>query len=222
MGRARHRPVEVAVDCVQLVVFDVGNVLIRICKGWTDACHASGVHLPACFSDRQTMRWVCELAEQHERGLFNSETFDSLTATLTGLTVEQVASVATAWLRKPFAGIEALIDRVDASGVKTACLSNTNDRHWLMMTGTGSAGLPLDRLHYRFVSHEIGYTKPHPAIYLHVETMTGVDPAAIVFFDDHGPNIQAAADRGWRVMQVTSDANPVAQMTQHLLQLGVL
>ena len=207
---------------VQLVVFDVGNVLIRICEGWADACRISGVPLPACLSDRQTMDQIGELAEQHERGLFDSETFDSLTATLTDLPVEQVAAVARAWLREPYAEIDALVDRVGASGVKTACLSNTNDRHWLMMTGSGPAGLPVDRLHYRFVSHEVGYTKPHPAIYLHVETTTGVDPAAIVFFDDHGPNIEAAAKRGWRATQIAPDGDPVAQMTRHLACLDVL
>ena len=158
---------------------------------------------------------VVAIAQEHEKGTIDHHKHDRQIAQLTGLTEGQVAAVSTAWIGPPFSGVSELIERVLERGFKTACLSNTNDRHWQQMNDLPE--MALDRLHYRFASQEIGAVKPDATIYRHVETVTGIAPKAILYFDDHLPNIVAASNCGWKAHQVVPGQDPVAQMNQHLV-----
>ena len=108
------------------------------------------------------------------------------------------------------------------ANVRTACLSNTVARHWQMMNDNTPSRLPLDRLDYRFASHEIGQRKPTAAIYEHVENTCAVSPATILFFDDRRDNIAAATQRNWQTNIINSHEDPVAQLTAHLTGQGIL
>jgi len=204
----------------ELVVFDLGRVLIRICDGWRHACETVGV--PAPKLDDKTLERMAIVSHRHERGEISDRQFIEDTASLAGVLPDDVERVALGWLRGPMPDIEALIDDVLATGVQTACLSNTNAMHWAMMTGQGDNALPLAKLHHRFASHELGVMKPDAAIYDIVEARTGVAPGAILFFDDHPPNVAAARNRGWRAHRITPDRPTVEQMREHLTAAGVL
>ena len=203
-----------------LVIFDLGRVLIRICDGWAHACEVAGVRAPRL--DLPLEEKLVAASHAHERGEVSNDRFFETTAALVGLEPAEVERVATQWLRGPMPEIEPLIDDVLASGVQTACLSNTNALHWGMMNGRGPNGLPLHKLHHRFASHELGVMKPDTAIYEAVETATGVTPNRIVFFDDHPPNIAAAARRGWHAHRITPDRRSADQMREHLAQHRIL
>ncbi|MBO9397655.1 HAD family phosphatase [Shimia sp. R9_2] len=56
----------------------------------------------------------------------------------------------------------------------------------------------LNRFDREYVSGRLKLIKPDPAIYAHVETDSGVDPARLLFTDDRADNIAAAAERGWQ------------------------
>ncbi len=49
-----------------------------------------------------------------------------------------------------------------------------------------------------FISGHLKMMKPDPAIFAHLESESGVDPAALLFTDDSAANIAAAASRGWQ------------------------
>lgn len=49
-----------------------------------------------------------------------------------------------------------------------------------------------------FISGHLRMMKPDPAIYAHVEEISGVAPEALIFTDDSPANIAAAAARGWQ------------------------
>lgn len=201
---------------IQLICFDLGGVLIRLCDGWDHACELAGVTPSKPFTDKDE-REVIKLVHREEVGELSKGDFFKLTAPHLGLTPEGTRAMSDAWLQGAYPGIDTLIDTINTAGLKTACLSNTNDNHWQAMTDPNHPnGLPLDKLHHRFASHLVRDRKPNPTIYQHVEQATGLPPQAILFFDDAPENIEAAKAQGWHACHVTDSNNPAEQMTSHL------
>jgi len=50
----------------------------------------------------------------------------------------------------------------------------------------------------RYISGKMGIIKPDARIYQHVEADCGLPPESLLFTDDRGDNIAAAAARGWQ------------------------
>ncbi len=207
---------------IELVIFDLGGVMVRLARRWKFACQMIGIETPPVLDDPATLAAIEQIVDPSERGHISNEEFDQRVAKLVGLTPDQVHQLCIAWLVGPYPGIAELVDRLAVNGLQLGCLSNTNDRHWSLMHAPGNpASLPMHRLHHHFASHIIGLRKPEPGIYAHVEQHTGVAPERIVFFDDNAPNIDAAKARGWRGIRVDPD-RPVEQMTEHLTALRCL
>jgi len=210
---------------IGLVVFDLGRVMVRLCDGWKHACERAGVpYRPGLDSSSNELRdKVLHLVFLCETGVIDQAEWARRVGEVTGMTPEHADAVSYARLDGPFPGWHALLDKLAEAEIRTACLSNTNAVHWkLMSAGDGPHRLPLQRLTYRFASHLIGAHKPDPAIYRHVEKNTGITPRAILFFDDAGPNVLAARDRGWAAQVIETDQDPVTQITKHLIGYGVL
>ena len=207
-----------------LVIFDLGRVLIRICDGWSHACELAAVAVPGGVNelDEPTSRRVEELTGKLDTGRIDLDTFARELAPLRGLRPQDVIRIQQIYLRGPYPGAVELLDELHGAGVQTACLSNTSDNHWRMMTNPADPNyLPLERLTHRFASHLIGVRKPHDAIYEHVERVSGKRVDRIVFFDDLEANVAAAARRGWRARQIRIDADPIAQVRSHLRGYGI-
>ncbi len=208
---------------IQLVCLDLGGVILRLADGWDDTLRRAGV-LNGNF-DREVLRdpQVIETTHQFERGEIGNEAeYTEKISRLSGLTPEQVLAVIDAILVEPYAGVDAMFDALDKRAVQTACLSNTNMRHWRTVTTPGPLFLPLDRLHHRFASHLIGHRKPVAAAYQHVQDQTGVGPEAILFFDDLPENIDSATKQGWQAQRIDPHNDPVGQVMDHLRSHGVL
>jgi len=207
---------------IQLVCFDLGRVLIRLCDGLEHACELAEV-TPSKPITEDNRSELMKLVEHEEVGGLDSEEFFSLASPLLGLTPDDTKAMSDAWLCGQFDGIHELIDTVNTAGLTSACLSNTNDNHWRAMTDpVHPNGLPLDKLHHRFASHLVKDRKPNPTIYQHVEQVTGIPSEAILFFDDADENIQAADEQGWHACLITDRENPAAQMTSHLKRLNLI
>ena len=218
---------------ISLVVFDLGRVLLRISDDWDHAARLAGLPgLGGMTGDlsskaaRGTSDQGAALASLFDRfevgDISLGDLLDEVEA-LTGRTAAEVGRVMDAVLIEPYPGVAAMLDQLAGAGVTTACLSNTNERHWeLMADPRHPAHLPLDRLDFAFASQRLGHAKPSPAIYRHVEAETGVDPPSILFFDDLKENVEAAAARGWVAERVPRCDNPVPWMTGRLRAYGVL
>ncbi|MCC7408060.1 MAG: HAD-IA family hydrolase [Phycisphaeraceae bacterium] len=188
---------------VRLICFDLGRVLIRICDDWREACSLAGVSLPEGLLSAERAARFKQVNVAHELGRISNEAFYERAGEAVGLPAGDVRKLLEVWLRGAYPGVAELIEYVMGLPVRVACLSNTNACHWAMMTaGVGPNALPLERLHYRFASQELGLAKPDGAIFEHVERTVGVRGGEILFFDDHGPNFEAARGRGWRAVQV--------------------
>lgn len=210
---------------IELVVFDLGGVLVRIARSWQEVFARAGLEdCFAAFDDSQDAEAQMQSAKDlYETGqLSDAAMLEHVHARAQHCSRAQVSDVMDAWLVEPYAGIEGLLEQVVGSGVKTVCLSNTNERHWHTMMHTDARYAPLRHLDYRIASHLIAVAKPHPSTYEAVEHQSGIAAESIVFFDDDEANCQAAGDRRWQVLQIDYTTDTTAQITEHLRRLGVL
>lgn len=207
---------------IQLVCFDLGGVLIRICGGWVEACSRAGIAVPPAIADKAVAARVVAVSHEHERGRIDDASYAAGVAGVLGISDDDVLAVSRAWLKGPYAGAHEVVDDLRRAGRRTACLSNTNALHWSMMSGEGGNQLPLTKLDHRFTSFETGWMKPEASLYAHVEQGAGVAPDTILFFDDNTDNCRAAAARGWRVRQIDPAGDTIAQVRRTLREHQLL
>lgn len=209
---------------VRLVCFDLGGVVVRICRSWEEGCAAAGVdqRLPpaAVRSIAPEAGQRAALVHLLDTGAVEPAAFYEGVAGLMGglYTAAEIRRIHHAWILGEYDGVADVIDRVNAlPGVETACLSNTNHDHWIQM-----AGLPfMTRLAHRHASHLLRLRKPDAACFEAFERAVGRAGDEILFFDDLPENVDAARDRGWRVERIDHEGHTAAQITDHLASHGV-
>lgn len=213
-----------------MVVFDLGGVVVRICRSWAEACAAAGIDhrpLPEDPPRREERR---RLVRAYERGLISCGEFFAGVAAATGglYTPDEVVRVHDAWILEEYRGIADLIARLRGAGVTTGVLSNTNHRHWLQLTsGPGRpAKFPTpEQVDHPHASHLLGVAKPDRAVYEVFLARAGggrVAPGDVIFFDDLAENVRAAREAGWRAERVDPDACPAEQIEGVLRREGLL
>ncbi|HEY2587041.1 MAG TPA: HAD-IA family hydrolase [Tepidisphaeraceae bacterium] len=183
---------------IQLVVFDLGRVLVRICRDWQQACECAGIRsFNREVSEADASR-LSKIAHRYDVGGLRAADFTREAASLMGLSPEQVLAMSDAFIFGPYPGATDLLAELGDAGVATACLSNTNEHHWGLLFDRGHrAWLPMDRFKHQFASHLVRARKPDEAIYAHVERATNLWGSAILFFDDVTENLETARKRGW-------------------------
>ncbi|MEM9883095.1 MAG: HAD-IA family hydrolase [Planctomycetota bacterium] len=215
---------------IDLVVFDLGRVLLRISDDWDHAAALAGrPGLAGLTGDlstaeaRGTHHPLAGLLDRYETGRVMPDVFFAEGERLSGHAAADLRAVMDAVLIEAFPGAAELIERLADRPVRTACLSNTNAGHWDAMHDPGHrAYLPLHRLDFPWASQLFGLAKPDPAIYARCEQDADVLPGAVLFFDDLPENVAAAADRGWRAELVPRDLdNPVPLIQERLASYGL-
>lgn len=207
---------------IQLVIFDLGGVLVRIHYTWADACTAHGIPEPEAISDAQSIQQLRDAGVQYETGQIDYPAFLDRATTITKLSDGEVRQAFEHWLIEPFPDVHGFVEEVASTKVATACLSNTNARHWELMHADSHAGLPLAHLKHRVASHLVGSMKPDAGIYEHLESTADLPSNGFLFFDDNAANIAAARQRGWHAEQIDPTRETVPQMREHLKRYGVL
>jgi putative hydrolase of the HAD superfamily len=82
---------------------------------------------------------------------------------------------------------------------RLAALSNSNELHW----ERHSEEIGVTALfEVAISSHQLGFVKPDPRIYLQALRRLAVAPGAVMFFDDVRANVDAATALGMRAFQV--------------------
>lgn len=207
-------------DAGRIACFDLGGVLVRICRTWEEACARAGVEVrqmdrfrePALSARRK------DIHDRYQRGEIGCEEhFTELTRATGGLySAEEVRAVHDAWTLEDYPGVSALIDGLHGLGWRTACLSNTNASHWRILTQGDGASRPrseaLAKVQTPMASHLLGASKPDEAIYAKAERGLEAGAAWIVFFDDLEPNVLAARRRGWAAHLIDPMGDPASQV----------
>lgn len=209
---------------VELVVFDLGRVLVRICDDWIHACSTAGIELAARDFQAGDFVKLRDLVHAVEVNAIGFAEFAAQAGQVMGATAAQVLAASEAFVVGLYEGVPELLESLAAAGVKTACLSNTNEHHWaLLADAKHPAFFPLNRLNHQFASHLIRARKPDEAIYAYLERETGKPGPAILFFDDVEENVKAAMRRGWRAEWIDPERNdPMRQIREGLRAHGVL
>lgn len=205
---------------VPLVCFDLGGVLVRICRSWEEGCAAAGFPVRA---GRDAARLPERLALVHalDTGRIEpAEFYRGIARTMDdAYTPGEIRCIHASWILGEYEGVADLVARLPDLGVETACLSNTNHDHWeLMHAGAFPAVQSLRR---RLASHILRLRKPDGAIYAAFEQAVGRPPSEIVFFDDLPENVAAARSRGWTAHHVDHTGDTAAQIRAALEGLGL-
>ena len=198
-----------------LVTFDLGGVLVRICRDWAEGCRAAGIEPTADPVAAQALR-VRELVSLHQRGELAHDDFCEGVAQCAGASLDAAAAAAVheAWILGEYDGVTGLLQRLRQMGHATACLSNTNEPHWRQLER-----MPFfAHLQHRHASHLLRLEKPDPAIFAAFERQVGARGQAIAYFDDLADNCAAARAAGWRVCQVDPRRDTVPQIEHALRQ----
>lgn len=186
------------------ILFDLGNVLVYIHP--EAFLQTLGIDSPENRREYQPL--VIEIVRRYERGDDSTDEFldrmDALFNRGRG-TSEEGQRVSTkkfsreelklAMLRvvgKPVEGMEDLVRRV-ASRVSVGLLSNTNPLHFEVACADLGA---LHHIPQYFLSYKLRALKPEPLIFERVLGQLSVDPAEVLYIDDIGENLQAAAQLG--------------------------
>jgi glucose-1-phosphatase len=210
---------------ISLVCFDLGGVLVRLSKSWSDAAARAGLTVhPEPSLDAEELRaarW--QVVQAYQAGSLSCEGYYAgLASIMKMFTQAELARIHAAWLLGHYPGVEELIDALNRQeGVSTACLSNTNHAHWQQLTDPGGVYQGIVRLRARLASHELGLNKPDPRIYERAAARLGKRGEEILFFDDLEENVAAARECGWNAEQIDPEADPPTQIRAHLSRYGI-
>jgi FMN phosphatase YigB (HAD superfamily) len=217
---------------IRLVCFDLGGVLVKICRSWSDGCRAAGLDVRGNSAGDRAGSVRRELTQKLGIGrLSEDEWAEQLALGLGGLySAEELRRIHHAWSQQEYAGALDLVEELNASQVTTACLSNTNQSHWTRLLHHDGqrplAGAPeypaVLRLHRHYASHLLGLAKPDAAIYRAFEQATEHAPADILFFDDLPDNVAAARALGWNAERVNPHQETIPQLRRFLGTYRVL
>ncbi|MCG8508543.1 MAG: hypothetical protein MI741_04875, partial [Rhodospirillales bacterium] len=145
-----------AEEPIELVIFDIGRVLLRIADNWADAYERAGVVMPGGMTNEKE-QMLHRLGRSYESGRIPVDDYLTQVASATGLSEREIRRIYDAWLVAPYPGIHELIDELkglsNGDSLRTACLSNTNDLHWDYFFGReGPHGLGLEHFDWQFAS----------------------------------------------------------------------
>ncbi len=211
----------------RIVVFDLGGVVVRICRSFKEACDRAGLpRPPEHFSDEDLRAQRRALSDQYQTGAITcDEYFARVAAHTAGLySDDDIRAVHRAWIIEEYPGVAELVGRLHDAGVHTACLSNTNHSHWQGMLDPEAAfySPALAMLRTRLASQDLGLIKPDPAIYAEAARRLEASPQELIFFDDLEANVEAAREAGWRAHRIDHAGHPADQMTRLLQRAGTL
>ena len=206
---------------IQLVCFDLGGVLLRICRSWAEGCAAAGLELRdgRDLLHRPSDGWN-ELNDLYQRGRLSREEYARrFSESIDGLySPAEIIRVHESWILGEYEGVGEVIRRIREAGLETAVLSNTTHEHWLTLSRYPS----LQLLNNRLGSHQLGLRKPEEASYRAIEQRTGHAGGAIIFFDDLEENVLGARRAGWIAEEIDPFKPTAAQIISCLTRHGVL
>lgn len=199
-------------------VFDFGRVLFR----WEPEALLRQA-LPGLITDAASARhWVDQVFQGYDgdwgdfdRGSVSPEALVQRLAERTGLPVQALRAIVLQGQHslQPLPDSVALLQRLRDAGRRSFYLSN--------MPAPWADHLEREHAFVRgfeagVFSGREGLAKPDAAVFELAARRFGVDPASLVFLDDHGPNVEAAQAAGWCALQF----HAAAQAERGLRQAG--
>jgi HAD superfamily hydrolase (TIGR01509 family) len=199
-------------DTIDLVLFDLGGVLIEL-GGVAAMMELAGIDT----DDELWLRWLsCRWVRTFERGACSADDFAAGVISDWGLSVTPDAFLDAFrnWPVGPLPGAEALVRRVRQT-MPVGCLSNTNTLHWQDHFERWPI---LDSFDFRFLSFELGVVKPDRELFERVADLLPMPPSRVLFLDDNLINVAGASAAGF----VARLARGVDETRAALVEAGVI
>ena len=197
---------------IQVVLFDLGGVLIRL-RGVKVLLE----HLQGRLDETELFRrWLYSPSVRlFESGRCDLSRFCSDIVEELGLPLDAAAflEIFRTFLDRPYPGVAEHLPLL-AGQVRTGILSNTSAPHWQ----TAREMLPaLDSVQDAFLSYRMGLLKPDAAIFRQVLAELALPPEAVLYFDDLPANVEAARELGIQAVR----ADGFQECLEALAVLGV-
>jgi putative hydrolase of the HAD superfamily len=209
-----------------IVVFDLGGVVVRICRSWLQAARLAGLPEHPRVMEADMLEARKAIVKRYEvSALTDEEYFAAMSSAMQGLySPDDCRHIHDIWITGEYPGIARLITDLHAQSIATGVLSNTNAWHWRQMTSGphGAAKFPTPAMvQHLHASHLLRLVKPDPAIWQAFQATTGFDASSIIYFDDLPENVTAANAAGWDALPIDHDADTAAQIRLHLRARGL-
>src|SRR5688572_4091602 len=144
----------------RVICFDIGGVLVRICRSWSEACESAGVLMQteAWLASEEAVAARSVVMQAYQNGALSTDEYYQRMQGALGdrYTLDEIARIHDAWLLDEYVGVVELVTQLgELPTVTTACLSNTNQRHWdALAPNQGLTRFPaVMALRQRFASH---------------------------------------------------------------------
>ncbi len=176
---------------IKLVIFDIGNVILRFDHHKT--CKRLAHHSPYSPEEIYTMVYKNSLLGQYEQGQITSMDFFSKLKKKLDLDIGY-AYFYPIWsdIFTRIEGMEEIIFSLE-SKVKLYALSNTDALHFKYLKNKFSI---FDCFNQFILSYEVGACKPDKKIYKKALTTAGVEAHEAFFTDDIADNVTPFLDMG--------------------------
>ncbi len=212
---------------LELVVFDLGGVLVRIAGGWREAQELAGFVPDLGPRDEALVAAAREHGPRFEVGAMSTEDYLAAVSADSGAFYSsgEIRRIFDAISRDQYEGVEAVFDALDAAAIATGVLSNTNAVHWERLAGLrpGEPEYPaVMRAKHLHASHLLGVGKPDLAIYRLFAEQTGYGAEQILFFDDLERNVIGAREAGWQAERIDPSQPTAPQLFAGLRKHGVV
>jgi FMN phosphatase YigB (HAD superfamily) len=215
----------------RVVCFDLGGVLVRICRTWSEACIAAAIaeRNPEWFASDAWKQRRQAVGDRYQCGSIDCDAYHSELAAHNGgaYTSTELRRIHDAWTLDEYPGALELVEALNAlPSVTTACLSNTNHGHWVRLANLdGRREYPsVLGLRHQLASHLLGCAKPGARIFeLAFAAFTEsreLSPHDVFYFDDLEENVTAARAVGWSAFLVDHRGDTSGQMRRVLANAG--
>ena len=213
---------------INVVVFDLGGVLIEMVSGWEHAHKLAKLDkkkfdsLPKDFNQKRK-----NLAQDHQRGTIDLLSWSNgiSLASNSVYTPENAVDILRAWIIQEFDGVNQIIEKLKNIGVTSVGFSNTNALHWNLLgieerkfSSFPTLGL-LDEI---YGSHLIKQIKPDYKSFEAFEKKSNFKKENVLFFDNEIENIASARQYGWHARHIHPNKDPFRQIQASLVQHRIL
>ncbi|MDB6018171.1 MAG: hypothetical protein JWR19_2660 [Pedosphaera sp.] len=183
-------------QCPQVVVFDLGKVLVDFDYGIV----ARKIAARGSMSEAEVRKFIdhSPLLFRYETGLMTKNEFFGEVCSATGFRGD-LAEFARIFgdIFEPIKSMVELHATLRRKRIPTYIFSNTNE----LAVNHIRQNFPFFKEFDGYVlSYEHGAMKPHAKLYEVVERVTKRQRAEILYLDDRAENIAAGAERGWQVV----------------------
>ena len=177
----------------KLVIFDLGNVVIRI--DWQPMFDLWSQVSGVASNDLKQHFQFDENYEGFERGQLTARDYHACVCRLLGadLPYPEFLEGWNAIFQDAFEGIGELLAQLKAK-VRLVAFTNSNEAHHQVWRKKHED--VLTHFHHIFVSSEMGLRKPDAESFRHILSHFAMEPRETLFFDDLLPNVDAARRLG--------------------------